>query len=79
MTAVTTIETTVRGALEAFGVEPALIRREARLADLGVDSLDVAELAQIVEDEHSVRLTGEDMKAVDTVGDAIDLIARRAG
>jgi acyl carrier protein len=71
------IEERVIQALVEFGAEPGRVSREAELEPLDIDSLDLVELAQIVEDEYGVRLTGEDMEDVKTVGDAIDLVASR--
>ena len=51
----------------------------ATFEELDIDSLDLVELAQVVEDEYGVVLKGEDMKDLKTVGDAIDLIVERAG
>jgi acyl carrier protein len=71
------IEERVLQALVEFGADPGRLSREAELEPLDIDSLDLVELAQIVEDEYGVRLTGEDMEPVKTVGDAIDLVASR--
>ena len=46
--------------------------------DLDVDSLDLVELAQIVEDEFGVELDGDSVKDVKTVGDVIDLVVAKA-
>ena len=72
------IESRVRTALEEFGADPEQITSDAELEALDIDSLDLVELAQIVEDEYGVVLKGEDMKELKTVGDAVDLIAERA-
>ncbi|MBV9916291.1 MAG: acyl carrier protein [Solirubrobacterales bacterium] len=72
------IESRVVEALASFGPDPSQITRDATFESLDVDSLDLVELAQIVEDEYGVVLKGEDMKELKTVGDAIDLIAARA-
>jgi acyl carrier protein len=72
------VETRVTEALASFGPDPTQITREATFEELDIDSLDLVELAQIVEDEYGVILKGEDMKELKTVGDAIDLIAQRA-
>jgi acyl carrier protein len=72
------IEGRVFEALASFGPDPSQITREATFEELDVDSLDLVELAQIVEDEYGVVLKGEDMKELKTVGDAVDLIAERA-
>ena len=53
-------------------------RREATLEELSIDSLDLAELSQIVHDRFGVELRGADVADVKTVGDAVKLIAGRA-
>ena len=80
LAAVTTeqVQARVTEALASFGPDASQITREATFEELDVDSLDLVELAQIVEDEYGVVLTGEDMKELKTVGDAVDLIAERA-
>jgi acyl carrier protein len=80
MPAVTTeqVEARVIEALASFGPDPDQIRRESTFEELDIDSLDLVELAQIVEDEYGVVLKGEDMKELKTVADAIDLIVSRA-
>jgi acyl carrier protein len=79
MPAVTTeqVEARVIEALASFGPDADQISRESTFEELDIDSLDLVELAQIVEDEYGVVLKGEDMKKLKTVGDAIDLIASR--
>ncbi len=72
------VEARVVEALASFGPDPSQINRGATFEELDVDSLDLVELAQIVEDEYGVILTGEDMKELKTVGDAVDLITERA-
>ena len=72
------VETTVRDALVQFGPEPDEITPDATFEQLDVDSLDLAELSQIIEDEHGVQLKGEDVAKIKTVGDAIDLVVNRA-
>ena len=81
MSAITTeqVEARVTETLASFGPEPDQITREATFEELDIDSLDLVELAQIVEDEYGVVLKGEDMKELKTVGDAVDLIVAKAG
>jgi acyl carrier protein len=74
----TEIETTVFEALETFGAEPSAINRDAGFEELDVDSLDLAELAQIIDDKYGVTMAADDMKKITTVGDVLDLIAARA-
>jgi acyl carrier protein len=73
------VEKTVFDALPQFGVEESDITRDATFEDLDVDSLDLAELSQIIEDEYGVQLKGEDVAKIKTVGDAVDLVVNRAG
>lgn len=74
----TTIETTIAKALEQLDAEPDSISREARFEQLDIDSLDLAELAQIIDDEYGVKIKGADMESLKTVGDVIDYVAARA-
>jgi acyl carrier protein len=80
MPAVTTeqVEARVIETLAGFGPDPDQITRDATFEELDIDSLDLVELAQIVEDEYGVVLKGEDMKELKTVGDAIDLIVTKS-
>lgn len=72
------VEKIVRDAVSQFGIEPSRITREAAFGDLDVDSLDLAELSQIIEDEYGVVLKGEDVGRLKTIGDAINLVVSRA-
>jgi acyl carrier protein len=73
------VQARVIEALASFGPDASQITRDSTFEELDIDSLDLVELAQIVEDEYGVVLKGEDMKELRTVGDAIDLIASKAG
>ena len=79
MPAITTeqVEARVIEALASFGPDADQITRESTFEELDIDSLDLVELAQIVEDEFGVVLKGEDMKGLNAVGDAVDLIVAR--
>jgi acyl carrier protein len=80
MSAVTTeqVEARVTETLASFGPDADQISRGSTFEELDIDSLDLVELAQVVEDEYGVVLKGEDMKDLKTVGDAVDLIVSRA-
>jgi acyl carrier protein len=80
MSTVTTeqVEARVVETLASFGPDASDITRDATFEALEIDSLDLVELAQVVEDEYGVVLKGEDMKGLKTVGDAVDLIVSRA-
>ena len=72
------IETVVYDALVTLGPERDELSREATFEQLDVDSLDLAELSQIVDEEFGVQLKGSDVANIKTVGDALDLILARA-
>jgi acyl carrier protein len=72
------VEKTIYDGLVELGTERDQLAREASLEDLDVDSLDLVELAQIVEDEYGVELKGDDVKDVKTVGEVIDLVVAKA-
>jgi acyl carrier protein len=73
------IQARVFEALEEFGADPSAITLDAGFEALDVDSLDLVELAQIVREDFGVEITGEDMPKLKTVGDAVSLVAERAG
>lgn len=79
-TAVTqeTVESTIVDAIAKLGPEQEDVTRDATFESLDIDSLDLVEVAQVVEDEFGVVLKGEDMEKLNTVGDAIDLVVARA-
>lgn len=76
MTDMTTdkLEQRVIEALISFGAEEEAVTREATFEDIDIDSLDLVELGQIVDEEYDVQLKPEDFKGIVTVGDAIDVI-----
>jgi acyl carrier protein len=71
------IEKLVVESLETFGADADQITREATFEALDIDSLDLAELSQIVHESYGVELKGSDVAEVKTVDDAIKLIAER--
>ena len=73
------IEARVFEALAEFGAEPDQISADADFEALDIDSLDLVELAQIVEDDYGVQLKGEDMEGIKTVRQAVDLVASKLG
>ena len=71
------VEQVIFDGLTELGAEGE-VKRDSTFEDLDVDSLDLVELAQIVEDEFGVELQGEDVKDLRTVGEVIDLVVSRA-
>jgi acyl carrier protein len=72
------VEEVITDALTQFGPERDEISREKTFEELDIDSLDLAELSQIIEDEFGVQLKGDDVGTIKTVGDAVDLVVSRA-
>ena len=72
------VEKTIYDGLVELGTERDDLSRDATLESLDIDSLDLVELAQIVEDEYGVELKGDDVKDVKTVGEVIDLVVSKA-
>jgi acyl carrier protein len=73
------VQARVFEALEEFGADPDALALDATFEELDVDSLDIVELGQIVQEEYGVELKGEDMPKLKTVGDAVELVVARAG
>jgi acyl carrier protein len=63
--------------LASFGPAIDDVRPEATLEELDIDSLDLAELAQVVEEEYGAKISGDDAASIATVGDTIDLVIAR--
>jgi len=71
------VEQVIFDGLKELGAEGE-VSRESTFEELDVDSLDLVELAQIVEDEFGVELQGEDVKDMRKVGQVIDLVVARS-
>jgi acyl carrier protein len=72
------VEKVITEALVTFGADPDAISLDAALEALDVDSLDLAELSQIIEEQFGVELTAADVAEIKTVGDAVDMVTERA-
>jgi acyl carrier protein len=73
------VEKTILEALPQFGVDEEDVSRDSTFEDLDIDSLDLTELSQIIEDEYGVTIKGDDARKIKTVGDAVDLVVSKAG
>ncbi len=80
MTPVTTerAEGVVFQALIDLVEDESLVRSETTFEELKIDSLDLVEVQQIVEEELGIRLLREDLKELRTVGDVVTLVVGRA-
>lgn len=73
------IDTFVRTLIQEMGVDASEISDDANLEDLGLDSLDVVELSQGVKKQLLIPVAPGDFADVETVSDAVTLIAAKAG
>ena len=71
------IEATVIESLASFGADPDVLTREATLEEVDVDSLDLVELTQVIEERYEIDLESADFKKIKTVGDVGDLVVTR--
>jgi acyl carrier protein len=67
----------VISALVEFGEEPENVQPDSRFEDLDIDSLDLVELSQVIEDEYGIEITDKDMDEIATVQDVVDFVAAR--
>ena len=75
----TTSEGVIVEAIAGFGVDVDEIALDASFADLDIDSLDLAELSQIIADRFGVEIGAEDVPQLTTVGDLVALVEGRRG
>jgi acyl carrier protein len=64
----------IRELADVAEVDEARLTPDASLEALDIDSLDLVELGQIIEERFGVELDRGDMKGVETVGQAIDAV-----
>ena len=79
MTTATKDQVTERviAALVEFGEEPENVKPDSRFEDLDIDSLDLVELAQVIEDEYKIEISDAEMEKITTVHDVVDFVAQR--
>ncbi len=73
------VEKTIIDALPQFGVDATDISRDSTFEELDIDSLDLTEISQIIEEEYGVTIKGEDARNIKSVGDAVDMVVSKAG
>lgn len=64
------IEKRILEALAEFGADRDALTPEATLEDLDIDSLDLFELSQILNQEFGLEVNPEDFEGIETLGDA---------
>ena len=68
------VEDVLFEAMAELGPDRSQIKREATFEDLDLDSLDLVEVAQVVEEKWGVEFDPQDFANVTTVGEALDLV-----
>jgi acyl carrier protein len=71
------VQERVISALVEFGEEPENVKPDSRFEDLDIDSLDLVELAQVIEDEYKIEISDAEMENITTVQDVVDFVAQR--
>ncbi len=59
-----------------FGVNPDDVQDSSTLEDLDMDSLDVVEIMQAIEDDMGIRVPDEDLEDLTTIGDAVAAVVK---
>jgi acyl carrier protein len=72
------VEQVVIDAIKDFAPDADDVTRDSTFEALEVDSLDLVELGQVVEDQFGVKLESADVAELGTVADVVDLVAARA-
>ena len=73
-----TVEEKIVEAVTELGPETSQCTPDATLESLDIDSLDLIELAQMIEQDLGVWITAEDAEELRTLGDVYDLVWQRA-
>lgn len=74
----TKLEARVLELTEEFAATDEPISRESELTAIDVDSLDLVEIGQIIEDEFGIQVEPDDIAGVETVGGVIAVLASKA-
>jgi len=68
----------IKQVVPKFGVEVDAVDMDAGLESLDMDSLDLVELMQAIEDEFGIEVPDEDLESVETVGDAVRAVVKNS-
>lgn len=68
----------VKETVPKFGVDADEVTLESTLEDLEMDSLDVVEIMQAIEDDLGVAVPDEDLEGMTTIGDAIAAVVKNS-
>ena len=62
---------------DKLGIEKNRITKEATLADLGADSLDLVEIIMKMEEQFGIEINDEDAEHMNNVGQVVDYIHQK--
>lgn len=62
---------------EEYYIDEVSINEEAKLTDLGLDSLDVVELIMRVEKEFNIEIPDDDAEKLETFGSVLDYVDKK--
>jgi acyl carrier protein len=71
------VEEVIFDAVAAMGPDRAEVKRSSTFQELDLDSLDLVEIAQIVEEKWGLEFDPQDFADFTTVGEALDLVLSR--
>lgn len=66
----------IKEVVPKFGVNPDDVTDSSTLEDLDMDSLDVVEIMQAIEDDLGIRVPDEDLEDLTTIGDAVAAVVK---
>lgn len=66
----------IKEVVPKFGVNPDDVNDGSTLEDLDMDSLDVVEIMQAIEDDMGIRVPDEDLEDLTTIGDAVAAVVK---
>jgi acyl carrier protein len=71
------VEQTIVDALSRFGANTAHVTPETTFEQLDVDSLDLVELASVIEDEYGLEIENKDVAQLRSIEDVVALVVAR--
>jgi acyl carrier protein len=63
--------------VEELDIQPELLTDSATLAELDLDSLDMVEIGQVIDQKYGVRIRASDAEGVTDFGGVVQMIHRR--
>lgn len=64
--------------VDELDIEPDLITDSATLEELDLDSLDLVEIGQIVDQKYGVRIRASDAEGVENIGDVVQMVHKKS-